>query len=271
MSEDRKTESPELPYALRDKRKLGKDEKFDFACHAGLACFTKCCSDINIMLTPLDVLGLARHLGVSTSDFLQEHTLTPITKDLHLPVVLLRMNDDQEKHCPFLGEEGCTVYDMRPWACRMYPLGMALPPARAGQKTEPIYFLFEDDFCEGTHQKGAWSVDGWRENQKVIGREELERGFTEIVSHPWFIGGRQLDARRMNMFYTACYDLDSFRRFVFETSFTSRFELEQDLLDKLRTSDEELLRFSFRWLHFALFAEPTMKVREEAPMSERNK
>ncbi|HUU03433.1 MAG TPA: YkgJ family cysteine cluster protein [Myxococcota bacterium] len=266
MSKDRKTESPELPYALRDKRKLGEKEKFDFACHAGLACFTKCCSDINIMLTPLDVLGLARRLGVSTGDFLQEYTLTPITKDLHLPVVLLRMNDEEDKCCPLLGAEGCTVYAERPWACRMYPLGMALPPARAGQKPEPVYLLFEDDFCEGTRQDGSWSVDEWRENQGVVEREELESGFTDIVSHPWFIGGRQLDVKRMDMFYTACYDLDAFRRFIFDSSFLERFELEQFLIDKLRTSDEELLRFSFRWLRFALFAEPTMQVREDAPM-----
>jgi hypothetical protein len=35
-------------------------------------------------------------------------------------------------------------------------------------------------------------------------------------------------------------------------------------LEAVRTNDEALLRFAFRWLRFAMFAEPTMKVREGA-------
>jgi len=66
------------------------------------------------------------------------------------------------------------------------------------------------------------------------------------------------------MFYTACYDLDTFRRFVFSTTFTQRFELDKELIEELRTDDLALLRFAFRWLRFALFGEPTMKVSESA-------
>ena len=40
-------------------------------------------------------------------------------------------------------------------------------------------------------------------------------------------------------------------------------ELEPELVEQLRTDDQALLEFGFRWLRFALFAEPTMKVREE--------
>ncbi|MFH1129908.1 MAG: YkgJ family cysteine cluster protein, partial [Pseudomonadota bacterium] len=102
----------------------------------------------------------------------------------------------------------------------------------------------------------------WRNNQGVIEREELELGFREIVSHPWFIGGRQLDPKRMDLFFTACYDLDTFRRFIFSSSFLQRFILEEDLIEQLRNDDEALLRFGFLWLRFALFKEPTMTVRE---------
>jgi hypothetical protein len=71
------------------------------------------------------------------------------------------------------------------------------------------------------------------------------------------------------MLYTACYDLDSFREFVFESSFRERFEIEPDVLSDIENDDEALLRFAFRWLRFALFAEPTMKIREQA--TERSK
>ena len=251
-----------LPEVLKGKKQLALEEKFSFGCHKGVPCFTDCCRDINIFLTPVDVLRLARKSGTSTQDFLDAHTLTPITKDLQLPVLMLKMDEENDKRCPFVGPEGCTVYEDRPWACRMYPLGSALPPARAGVEPEPIYFLFEDSFCKGRDESTEWTVESYRRDQGVLEREAVESGFKEIVSHPWFIGGRQLDPRRIEMFHTACYNLDTFRRFVFSSSFLKRFELEDEIVLQFKTDDDALLKFAFRWLRFALFAEPTMKVKD---------
>ncbi|MFH1176983.1 MAG: YkgJ family cysteine cluster protein [Acidobacteriota bacterium] len=264
------TQPSDLPEVLKTNRQLGDGELFQFACHPGVPCFNTCCRDVNILLTPVDVLKLARRAGLHTKEFLDTHTLVPITKDLHLPVVILKMGAAPDKLCPFLGENGCTVYDERPWACRMYPLGMAMPPARAGVEPEPVYFIFEDDFCKGRGEAREWTVASWRGDQGVEAREELEAGFRDIVSHPWFIGGqRQLDPKRMEMYFTACYDLDGFRSFIFDTSFLQRFEIEAEHAERLRTDDEALLHFAFIWLRFALFGEPTMKVRPGAPSPRR--
>ncbi len=256
----------QMPDVLRQQRQLATGESFCFRCHPDLSCFGECCADVNILLTPMDVLRLARRLGITTREFLDTHTLMPITKDLHLPVVMLRMGNDPARRCPFVDEKGCRVYADRPWACRMYPLGMALPPARAGVTPDPIYFVFEEQFCQGRSTKTSWTVRAWRADQGLDERDALEAGFQEIVSHPWFIGGRQLDPRRMDMYFTACYDLDTFRSLVLSSAFLKRFELEDGLIDQLAHSDEALLRFAFRWLRFALFAEPTMRVRAGASM-----
>ncbi len=253
-----------LPEPLRNKRQLGAASTFCFDCHPKLECFTQCCSDVNIVLTPADVIGLARRTGLTTRDFLDRHTLSPITKELHLPVVMLRMGPAPEKRCPFVGDQGCSVYDTRPWACRMYPVGMALPPARSGVEPEPAYFLFEDDFCHGRGEKRTWTVRSWQRGQGVDEREDLEKGFRELVGHPWFIGGRQLDPRRIEMFFMAAYDLDTFREFIFSTSFVQRFDLGDALVEALRTDDHALLSFGFRWLRFALFGEPTVQRRVAA-------
>jgi len=209
---------------------------------------------------------LARKTGLHTSVFLDTYAGNPISKDLQLPMVILKMLDDDEKKCPFVGEQGCTVYENRPWACRMYPVGMAIPPARAGVEPEPVFFLFEDDHCKGRHQADAveWTAQKWRDDQDLVERDEIESGFREIVTHPWFIGGRQLDPKRMHMLYTAAYDLDTFREFVFESSFLERFELDDDLIEEIKTNDVALLKFAFLWLRFALFKEPTVKVKEGA-------
>lgn len=249
----------ELPEALRNSRQLQGDATFCFDCNPKLGCFTDCCANVNILLTPADVLGLARRRGLTTREFLDRHTLTPITKDLHLPVVMLRMDDTAEKRCPFVTAAGCSVYEARPWACRMYPIGMGLPPARAGIEPVPGYFLFQDDFCHGHKEPRTWTVDEWQRDQGVLALEEVEKGFRELVGHPWFIGGRKLDPRRIEMFFMVAYDLDTFRNFVFATTFLKRFDLGDEPVEALRTDDRALLRFGFRWLRFAMFGEPTVK------------
>ena len=92
MKQPATKETVELPGDLRDRRQLKADEPFPFGCHRELSCFTRCCADVNIMLTPVDVLRLSRRLNMTTTEFLGKHTMTPITKDLQLPVVMLKMN-----------------------------------------------------------------------------------------------------------------------------------------------------------------------------------
>ena len=41
------------------------------------------------------------------------------------------------------------------------------------------------------------------------------------------------------MFYMACYDLDRFRRFVFETRFLKLFDVDEARVEALRSDDQE--------------------------------
>ena len=95
------TADASLPEFLVDKRQLAEGESFDFTCHPGVPCFNSCCADVNIVLTPFDVLRLARRLGMNTQDFLETHTSNPITKDLQIPMVMLKMKEgrDYERYC----------------------------------------------------------------------------------------------------------------------------------------------------------------------------
>ena len=257
-----------LPEAFKGRRQLQSEERFPFACHPGVPCFKQCCADVTILLTPADILRLSRKVGLHTRAFLERHTIMPAAGDLGLPVVMLRMSDDDERRCPFVGEKGCTVYADRPWACRMYPIGMGVPPARAGVEPEPVYVLFEDDFCRGREESRTWTVEEWRRDQQVDTLESLDAGFRAVVTHPWFIGGtRRLSSRQLEMFVMAAYDLDTFRTFVLESTFLKRFVIEPELEQRLATDDEALLDLAFLWLRFALFGEPTLTVRD-APAHE---
>ena len=54
--------------------RLDEDAKFTFSCHPGVSCFNQCCSDVNIFLTPYDVLRLKNRLGISSQEFLDKYT-----------------------------------------------------------------------------------------------------------------------------------------------------------------------------------------------------
>ncbi|HUV13060.1 MAG TPA: YkgJ family cysteine cluster protein, partial [Acidobacteriota bacterium] len=54
------------------------------------------------------------------------------------------------------------------------------------------------------------------------------------------------------------------RRFVVESSFLERFDVEDAIVQQIQDNDVELLRLGFRWLKFSLFGQKTMKIREAA-------
>ncbi len=265
------SESAENPRAaleekiIEDYSRLGPDDKFKFACHPGVPCFNHCCCDVNIFLSPYDVLRLRKRLGMTSTDFLDKHAILPVQKDMKTPAVVLRMNDDDSKSCPFLTEKGCGVYTDRPWPCRMYPLGMAASKDTPdGWRGERFYFLLKEEVCQGFNEAKEWTVREWMDNQGVEEYDVWGEQFKELTLHKFFETGGTLSPEKMHMLFVACYELDKFREFVFGSTLLERFIVDEDLIEELRYDDEGLLNFAFQWLRFSLFGEPTMKPKPDA-------
>jgi len=66
---------------------LTLENDFRFKCHKGLNCFTRCCCNITIFLTPYDILRMKNSLNISSGEFLANYTVSMIG-DSGLPVVL---------------------------------------------------------------------------------------------------------------------------------------------------------------------------------------
>ena len=125
------------------KEVLLPDDSFDFSCTPEVECFNRCCRDINLYLNPYDIVRLKRRLGISSAEFLRTYTLPLFSQEAGHPLVLMRMLPDETKACPFSGEDGCMVYEDRPWSCRSFPLAPA-----AGNEVERFEILHLD-FCSG--------------------------------------------------------------------------------------------------------------------------
>lgn len=251
--------------------KLDKNSKFKFNCKPGIECFNKCCNNVNIFLTPYDIARLRKALGIDSSEFLSKYTILPIASNLRHPIVMLRM-DESTLNCPFLGEHGCTVYEDRPWSCRMFPLGVASPnEAEKLNNGEEFYFLIKEDVCKGFEQEKEWTIDEWFEDQGLKDYQEIGELFKEISLHKFFVTARAIEPVKLEMFYMVCYDIDKFRKFLFESTFFKRFDVPKERQELIKTDDAELIKFGFEWLRFCIFGEKIFNLRKDYLDLEKHK
>ena len=241
---------------IQRKNVLHDDAAMSFQCRPGLPCFTKCCSDVNIFLTPYDILRMKNCLKISSAEFLARHTRTLIPQSTGLPVIQLKMNQGQDRRCPFVQDDGCRIYVDRPWACRMYPLDRE-------EDGSGYTLMVAPEVCHGQIEQRTWTVKEWLCDQGLDPYEEMGERFNTMMQNARFAKEGITNPRLQDMYRMACYDLDTFRRFVFETRFLSIFDLEADVIDLIRTDDEALLLLALRWVQFGFSAGDVLPIKEE--------
>jgi len=238
---------------------LTPDDVFRFNCRPGLDCFTRCCRDITIFLTPYDILRMKNGLHLSSGDFLAKFTVIMVG-DNELPVIALKMQDDQEKNCPFVRSDGCSIYPHRPWACRIYPLQPE--HTQITEKAGKAYYSVMDvPFCLGLKEDRAITLSQWIEEQGIPVYQEMEALFKRITNNERLVKERITNKKIQEMYYMACYDLDRFRRFVLESTFLERFEIEPQQVKNIKTDDVALFRLAVQWLEYGLLAQHALKVK----------
>lgn len=255
----KETESAIKPVA-RGEAIMPVHGQFNFQCGPGVGCFTRCCQDVTIVLTPYDILRLKNRLGITSEDFIDQYTL-PLTKpDSGLPVFILKMGEDPVKRCPFVSsDQGCAVYSERPWACRMYPLD-----TREGDEGDEEYFITADPRqCLGLAENNPQTAEEWEKGQGLDIYKEVEELFNQVTSAQRIWGDHKLDGKVQNMVLLACYNTERFRKFVFESNFLKLFDLSPEEMEILKTDDLELLKLGFKWLQFGLLGRSTIPIREE--------
>jgi len=238
---------------------MGYESKFKFKCHKGIECFTKCCRGIDIMLTPYDILTMKKRLELTSEEFLAIYTDLHLLESADLPVVTLKLLDDDRKSCPFVKDkEGCTIYEDRPSTCRYYPLGMGslsyTTDQEAGEADDAFFFTVKEDHCLGFEEDKEWTVAQWREDQGVTIRDEINAGWTNLIVRKKSVPkSMNLSEQSKQMFFLACYNIDKFRQFIFESSFLTRHKLNDALVEEIRNDDIKLLKFGFEWLKSTFF------------------
>ncbi len=250
--------------------KLSATDSFPFRCYRGVSCWNKCCHGADITLPPYDILRLSRRFGMRPAEFLERYTVPAEHESAAMPIVKLKMaGDDGSGACHFLAEEGCTVYSDRPAACRYYPLGLISVKLKESEVKEDFHFLVREDHCRGHDESQTQTVAEFRNDQGLEPYEQINRGWIDILMKlaSWRpMGGpmgKTPSPQQRQMFFMVSTDVDRLRKFVFESSFLRIYNIPEEAIELVRTSDEALLRLGLDWMKNVLFNEPTMEMQPE--------
>ena len=225
-----------------------------------MVCFTECCRELNLLLTPYDVIRLKNRLGLSSGDFLDRYTDCGFDEDRPLPMAYLQMSENERKTCPFVSAKGCIVYEDRPSACRIYPIARASRLHRSHDLVLDNYFVLHEDHCMGFEEEQFWKMDEWLRDQGLQHYYELNDLWMGIVTHPMLRNAR-LPQKQQQIFYFASYNSDKFREMVFNSRLLSLFEIENDEIEQIKTNETTLLKFAFKWMQCSLLGEGILKPR----------
>lgn len=229
---------------------------FRFSCRPENPCFNKCCLNPDLELYPYDIVRLSNHLGLTSDVFLKTYTFNKKRSNPYFPSVMLTMSREPGRPCPFLSPKGCQVYDDRPDACRMFPLerGVSVVPFSDAPPQEQ-YWLQRVPHCLGHGLGDEKSVALWCEEQGLDPYNRMGLLWTEMSllfrRNPW--GPDGAEGRLFRMAYMACYNVDQFKSFVFESSFLQRYRLHDNWKERLAGNREDLLEFGFDWLKYFMF------------------
>lgn len=248
--------------------RVGLDHRFSFRCHPGVKCFTLCCRGISIILTPYDIIRLKNRLQLTSEAFLAMYTQPELLEKTDLPVVTLRLMDDEQSSCPFVRESGCLIYEDRPTTCRYYPLGVAALSHKEGADDKDFFFFIKEPHCRGFEESQEWTVREWRADQGVEIRDEVNADWTDLVVRKRsFPANIKLTDKSKQMFFMASYDIDKFRSFVFESSFLKRYNIDSKTVEEIRSDEIVLLKFALRWLKSVLFKNGEFQLRGDTEKS----
>lgn len=138
-----------------------------------------CCRNVEnaVMLEPLDIFRLARHLRERGEDihgtedvlavYAQPFMLTEV-----VPIFTLKVQGE-ENACVFLKDGRCSIYEARPRVCRLYPFS-----ARPGERGREFdYFLAldrEHHFADGTVFAKDWFYQNFPKEERAFVKADYE-------------------------------------------------------------------------------------------------
>lgn len=234
---------------------IAAEQPFTFACGPRVPCFTECCRELDLALTPYDVLRLKRALKLTSGAFLQQYVIPEWDEQQLFPTCYLTMVDDGRASCVFVNANGCSVYADRPGSCRAYPVGRGAARGQDGSALQSLV-LVREPHCLGFADEAHPTVSAYLRDQGLELYNQYNDGLLPLLQHPQIQAGTFRPTRlQLDQYMLALYDLDQFRREMSDGRIALNRPLTPAQLQGLAGDDEQLLLLGVRWLMQEFFGE----------------
>lgn len=230
--------------------RIDPGDVFFFSCHKDIDCFTHCCRELELALTPYDVLRLRRATGLTSSQLHERYIIEEHGPDATFPEFFLTMVDDGRASCVFVSSQGCSIYQHRPGACRTYPLGRGT--TRTAGTVDERFVLLREPHCRGFREKTEQTAQSFMQSQELQMYNRYNDMLTAITQHRQIRQGYRLTAAQIKLYRLALYDLDTFRSHLRDGRIASPIAVDSMVFE----DDETLLEFGMELITRLFFASP---------------
>lgn len=233
---------------------LGDNKKFCFSCHPDVPCFNECCHQLDLILTPYDVLRLKTRLKRHSGIFLEQFVIIEWEEGMLFPACYLTMVDDGKASCVFVKDYGCRIYEDRPAACRAYPVGRGVSSQEDGSITEQLVLLREPH-CRGFETDKKFSSVEYFKDQGLEEYNRYNDKMLQLLHHPKIQAGFRPTKEQADQYIMALYNLDTFRQEL--TNGYIQMNTPLSVMEQLamQNDDKVLLLIATRWLIQEYFGE----------------
>jgi len=225
--------------------RIERGEHFSFRCHPKVRCFTDCCRELELALTPYDVLRLRHATGLTSAELHRRYIIEEPCPDNGFPNFYLSMIDDGKASCVFVTEDGCSIYRDRPGACRTYPLGRGVTRDAAGISEQ--FILLKEPHCRGFEEQTVQTVDSFMDSQELEPYNRFNDMLTGITQYV----PAHLSDKHRRLYRLALYDIDSFRAGLR----ASQVRASQAISEQIMNDDEALLEYGMNFVKTVIFGQ----------------
>lgn len=233
-------------------QQINGTDSFAFSCHKEVKCFTDCCRMLELALTPYDVLRLRQATGLTSGQLLDHYVIIEQDPGEPFPRFYLTMIDDGRASCVFVTDQGCSVYEHRPAACRAYPLGRAVMMNENGSIAEH-FVLLREDHCLGFQEPKKQTALQYSEGQELLTYNRFNDAVAAIYQHDSIRKGFIPTSKQIDLFTLALYNIDSFKEMLLSGELVSPTALTPKEKSHLMSDDEALLLFAINWIVQQIF------------------
>ena len=157
-----------IPIAGSEVRPLRGSDLIHLTCGPE-GCLSNCCTkSAPVVLNPFEIAAICRKSGLSYEDLLD---VVETDRADGFPLVML----PRDPACHFFTSRGCSIYDARPLACRLFPLGRVFHEGRSH------IVLPAQNVCAGLSPASGCTVADYLAQQDTATQIEMADQWIDFV------------------------------------------------------------------------------------------